>query len=189
MSLQKQALKWNRVLSWLLASTTLLMAVTGYGITRSLIPRLSTLWFILRDLHIWVWIVYTILFIAHTIIVETVIRSQWFTLARRNGIFGPNPLILIKLMQKITGYLIFLISPIILLTGLNFHLPLLAPFFPVTQHIRWENYLIILILIHVITGVKTVLIRRQISNRLYDYLLLLVMIGAIVLVFFIDSSV
>jgi hypothetical protein len=156
---------------------------------RSLIPRLSTLWFIFRDLHIWVWIVYTILFIAHTIIVETVIRSQWFTLARRNGIFGPNPLILIKLIQKITGYLIFLISPIILLTGLNFHLPHLAPFFPANQHIRWENYLIILILIHVITSVKTVLIRRQISNRLYDYLLLLVMIGAIVLVLFIDSSV
>ena len=189
MSLQKRAVKWNRYLSWLLASTTLLMAVTGYGITRSLIPRLSLLWFILRDIHIWVWIAYTILFIAHTIIVETVIRSQWFSLARRNGIFGPNPLILVKLIQKITGYLIFLISPIILLTGLNFHIPNLAPFFPVNQHIRWENYLLILILIHVTAGMKTVLIRRQINNRLNDYLLFLVMISAIALVFFIDTFV
>lgn len=187
MSLQNRAIKWNRILSWLLASTSLLMAVTGYGITRSLIPRLSSLWFILRDIHIWVWIVYTILFIAHTIIVETVIQSQWLTLAKRNGLFGPNSLILVKLIQKITGYLIFIISPIILLTGLNFHLPFLAPYFAVNQHIRWENHLIILILIHVMTSVKTIFIRRQISNRFYDYLLLFMTIGALALVFFIDA--
>ena len=187
MPLQKRAVKWNRYLSWLLASITLLMAVTGYGITRSIIPRLSSLWFILQNIHIWVWIVYTILFIVHTIIVETVIRSQWFSLARRHGIVGPNPLRLVKLIQKITGYLIFLISPIILLTGLNFHLPILAAFFPVNQHIRWENYLLILTLIHVTAGLKTVLIRRQMNNPVNDYLLLLVMISEITLVFFIDT--
>lgn len=189
MSLQKRAVKWNRYLSWLLASITLLLAVTGYGFTRSIIPRLSSLWFILRDIHIWIWIVYLIPFIVHTIITETVIRSQWFSLARRNGIFGPNPLILVKLIQKITGYLIFLISPIILLTGLNFHLPILAPFFPVNQHIRWENYLLILILIHITAGLKTVFIRRQLNNRVNDYLLLLAMISAITLVFFIDTFI
>ena len=188
MSLQKRVLQWNRVLSWLLASTAILMVITGYGITRSLVPRLSSLWFLLRDFHIWVWIAYTILFIVHTVIVEAVIRSQWFSLARRNGIYGPNPLILVKVIQKITGYLIFLISPIILLTGLNLHLPTLAPFFPLNQHVRWENYLIILILIHVTTGVKTVFIRKKINNRVLDYLLLLVMMAGIALTLFIDTS-
>ena len=143
MSIQKRVLKWNRVLSWVLASTTILMAVTGYGITRSVVPRLSPLWFILRDIHIWIWIAYIILFITHTIIVEGVIRFQWFSLAKRIGISGRNPLVFVKLVQKLTGYLIFLLSPILLLTGLNVHLPVLGSFFPLNQHVRCELYLII----------------------------------------------
>jgi hypothetical protein len=35
-----------------------------------------------------------------------------------------------------------------------------------------------MMVIHVATGVKTVLIRKKIVNRAFDYLLLLVMIGA-----------
>jgi hypothetical protein len=188
MSIQKHILKWNRVLSWVLASITILIVVTGYGITQSSVPRLSALWFVLRDIHIWVWIAYTILFITHTIIVEVVVRSQWFFLARRLEFSGRNLLVLVKLVQKLTGYLIFLLSPIILLTGLNFHLPVLGSFFPLNQHVRWELYLIILIVIHVTTGVKTVLIRKKIVNRSFDYLLLLVMIGAIALIFQIDAT-
>jgi hypothetical protein len=188
MSIQKRVLKWNRVLSWVLASTTILMVVTGYGITRSVVPKLSTLWFILRDIHIWVWIAYIILFIMHTIIVEGVIRSQWFSLARHMGFSGRNPLVFVKLVQKLTGYFIFLLSPILLLTGLNFHLPVLGSFFPLKQHVHWELYLIIMMVIHVATGVKTVLIRKKIVNRAFDYLLLLVMIGALALIFQIDAT-
>jgi hypothetical protein len=60
-------------------------------------------------------------------VTEFRIRSKRFSVLRRNWRKKGNRYLLLKVMQKVTGYTLLIISLLVFLTGLNFHLPLLGP--------------------------------------------------------------
>ena len=180
-------LKLNRFFSWILAVFTLIMIVSGYGLTRPLFEKLTPIWFFIRNIHLWLCLLFTIQVVFHVIVVELFFRSKWFSLFRKNWRKQPSSFLVFKLSQKITGYLVLIVSLLVILTGFNFYLPVLNPFFPLFQHVRLDIYLIIIHIIHIALGGKIAFLRNKWSNLLTNTLLFVASITAISLVLYVNT--
>jgi len=102
---------------------------------------------------------------------------------------GENNLIRLysgKFCKKV-GYMIFILSLLVILTGFNFFIPLIGPFFPLFQHRRLDIYLIAILIIHVALGAKKVFIRKRMSNGLTNIGIIIVSIAAMSFVFYLDT--
>ena len=180
-------LKLNRFFSWILAVFTLVMIVSGYSFTRPLFEKLTPLWFFIRNIHLWLCLLFTIQVFFHVIVVELFFRSKWFSVFRKNWRIAPSSFLFFKLFQKITGYLILIVSLLVILTGFNFYLPVLNPFFPLFQHVRLDLSLIVIHIIHIALGGKMVFVRKKWSNLLTNTFLFVASITALSLVVYVNT--
>lgn len=163
------------------------MGVSGYGITRPIFDRLSPFWVVFRDLHVWLCLLFTFQVFFHVYVAEFRIRSKWFSVFKGNWRKKGNRYILLKVLQKLTGYTLFIISLLVILTGLNFHLPILGPLFPLFQHTRLDVYLLTILIVHVTLGAKIVFFRKKLSNVLTDMLLIVMATAVTIVIFYLDT--
>jgi hypothetical protein len=162
------------------------MIVSGYGVTRPFVSQLSPLWFLIRGIHTLLCLLFTAQFVFHVVVVEFVISSKWFLLFRKSWRKQFKSFIFWKILQKGTGYMIFILSLLVILTGFNFYIPLIGPFFPLFQHRRLDIYLIAILIIHVALGARKVFIRKRMSNGLTNIGIIIVSIAAMSFVFYLD---
>jgi hypothetical protein len=120
-------------------------------------------------------------------VTEFRIRSKRFSVLRRNWRKKGNRYLLLKVMQKVTGYTLLIISLLVFLTGLNFHLPLLGPLFPLFRHVRLDIYLLTILIVHVALGAKMVFMRTRLSNLLTDLLLIVTATAVTIVTFYLDT--
>lgn len=180
-------LKLNRFFSWILTVFTLIMIVSGYGFTRSIFKKLTPLWFFIRNVHLWLCLLFTIQVFFHVIVVELFFPSKWFSFFRKNWRKEPSSFLLFKLFEKTSGYFVLIVSLLVILTGFNFYLPVLNLFFPLFQHVKLDIYLIIIHIIHIALGGKMVFVRKKWSNLLTNTLLFVASITAISLVLYVNT--
>lgn len=163
------------------------MVVSGYGLTRPVFDRWSPFWVVIRDLHVWLSLLFTFQVFFHVFVTEFRIRSKWFSMFRRNWRKKGNQYLLLKVLQKVTGYTLLIISLLLFLTGLNFHLHLLDPLFLLLQHVQLDTYLRTLLIVHVALGAKMVFIRTRLSNLLTDLSLLVTTTAVTIVIFYLDT--
>jgi hypothetical protein len=138
-------------------------------------------------MHVWLCLLFTFQVFFHVFVTEFRIRSKWFSLFSRNWRKKGNRYLLLKVMQKLTGYTLFIISLLVFLTGLNFHLPLLGPLFPLFQHVRLDIYLLTTLIVHVALGAKMIFFRKRLSNLLTDLLLIVTATAVTIVIFYLNT--
>jgi len=165
----------------------LIIIIAGYGINRSFFTPLSPFWFFMRDIHQRLGIVFTIQFFFHIIVVEFTLSSKWFTVLKKNWKTNLNSFLVVKILQKITGYIMIITGLLVILTGSNFYLPRIGPFFPLFQHVRFDLFFILSLIIHIALGLKLVFFRKSLSNLITDTLILVSSILAISILYYLNT--
>ena len=181
-------IRLNRTLSWILVILALVTIFSGYGITRDLFYiRYTPQWFLIREIHLWFNWFFVLLLVIHIIVIEGLIGFKWikiFSIIRniKNSYF-----LWYKVLQKLSGYLLILVSIMQIVTGLSWYTMNTRPL-PLHQHVRFEVYLIALLIFHTGLGAKMVFFRRKFNNILIDISILITIILAIIFFFSIDRN-
>ena len=185
--MKSRLIRLNRLFSWILVVFTLLMIISGYGITRSFVKPLSPFWFCLRNVHLWFCLLFIIQFFFHIVVVEFTLRSKWLTVLRKNWKTNLSSFLIVKLIQKITGYIMVILGLLVILTGLNLYLPRLGPVFSLFHHVRVEFLFIVSFICHIALGAKLVFFRRKRSSLLTDGVLVVLSIVGIGFLFYLNT--
>jgi len=179
-------IKFNRIISWILVVFAILMVLSGYNSTKHFFLRFSPGWFFLRELHLWLNWGFKVFFAAHLFVIEFFIKFRWSLVIKNLRRQATRYYQILKLLQKVTGYVLFLVSLLIVISGLNWYLVEIAYLLPLSQHTRFDNYLIPILAVHVTIGGKVALIRKRKKSMLIDIVILCVATLSILITFYID---
>ena len=142
----------------------LITIFSGYGITRDLFHIRYTLqWFLIREVHLWFNWFFVILLFIHIIVIEGLIKFKWFQVFRNIRNTRISYFLCLRVLQKLTGYFLILVSIMIIVSGLSWY-TISTYASPLYQHIRYDIYLIVLLIIHTALGAKMVFFRRRINT-------------------------
>lgn len=158
----KTIIQLDRVISWVLVIVAALTIFSGYAMTRQLADRASML-----QLHLIIEIAFIALLITH-ILLSLLIPVHWQKLWRKftTGSFTTGNWL--KLLQRLSGYVIVFIAGLVILTGLSYYGLGLIDIFPFLQHIRFDLFLILTLLLHATIGAHYALKRRHIKGNLVN---------------------
>ncbi len=172
----------------MLVILTTITIVSGYGTARHLFIRFSPSWFLLREIHLWFNWLFISTLIFHVFFIEVFIRFKWMSLLRNIWERKAVPFLLLKLIQKITGYALLITSLLVIMSGLNWYVLSVGGFIPFYRHIRFDIYLIPILVIHVGLGVKMALIRRRTKSPLVNIIILAITLFLLILVVSVDLN-
>ena len=181
-------IRLNRTLSWILVILALVTIFSGYGITRDLFYiRYTPQWFLIREIHLWFNWFFVLLLVIHIIVIEGLIGFKWIKIFNIIRNIKNSYFLWFKVLQKLSGYLLILVSIMQIVTGLSWYTMNTRPL-PLHQHVRFEVYLIALLIFHTGLGAKMVFFRRKFNNILIDISILITIILAIIFFFSIDRN-
>ena len=178
---RKGTVKLNRAASWLLAVTSFLLFTSGYIMTRLPVDRnLLTL------IHTNLCIMFTVIFLIHFYISVFIIRYPWRrTLS--NVVKGrTSSWTWIKLTQRTSAWLLLLGGGVLIVTGLGWYGLLRSV--PFSQHRTYDVLAGISLVIHLASGAKSALSRRQIGGKTVNMILILVALILTAGVLYADSQ-
>ena len=178
---RKGIVKLNRVASWLLAVTSFVLFTSGYVMTRLPVDRN-----LLTIIHTNLCIMFTVIFLIHFYISVFIIRYPW----RRtlgNVVKGrTSSWTWIKLTQRTSAWLLLLGGGVLIITGLGWYGLLRSV--PFSQHRTYDVLAGISLVIHLASGAKSALSRRQIEGKTVNMILILVALILTAGVLYADSQ-
>ena len=181
-------IRFNRTLSWILVILALITIFSGYGITRDLFYiRYTPQWFLIREVHLWFNWFFILLLVIHISVIEGLIKFKWIQIFRNIRDIKISYFLRLKVLQKLSGYILILVSIMHVVSGLSWYTISIRPL-PLHQHIRFDIYLIVLLIIHTALGAKMAFFRRKFNNILIDISILVIAILAIIFFFSIDRN-
>jgi hypothetical protein len=181
-------IRFNRTLSWILVILALITIFSGYGITRDLFYiRYTPQWFLIREVHLWFNWFFILLLVIHIIVIEGLIKFKWIQIFRNIRNMKIRYFLWLRVLQRFSGYTLILVSIMQIVSGLSWYTMSTRPL-PLHQHIRFEVYLIALLIIHTALGAKMVFYRRKFNNILIDISIFVIVILAIIFFFSIDRN-
>ncbi|MHA1928062.1 MAG: hypothetical protein ACTSV2_05705 [Candidatus Thorarchaeota archaeon] len=165
----RQRIQVHRIISWALVVFSLITIILGYAIARNWTPD-STL---VTSLHLVFEWGFILLLLFHVLYTLRYVKISSFRLWK-------NPrLHWLRLTQQITKWLIVLFVTLVILSGISYYEIILVNFLPFSQHQRYDLFLIISIIFHVMASAKLALKRRRVKSKGYD--IAIVLIGIIFL--------
>ena len=180
--------RFNRRLSWILVILALITIFSGYGITRDLFYiRYTPQWFLIREVHLWFNWFFILLLVIHISVIEGLIKFKWIQIFRNIRDIKISYFLRLKVLQKLSGYILILVSIMHVVSGLSWYTISIRPL-PLHQHIRFDIYLVVLLISHTALGAKMALFRRKFNNILIDISILVIAILAIIFFFSIDRN-
>jgi hypothetical protein len=150
--------------------------------SRSIIERTVILPF-----HLALEIAFIALLLLH-IILSLMVPVHWRNLWRKfsKGSFSTTNWI--KLIQRLSGYLLIVLAGLVILTGLDWYGLGLRDLVPFLQHIRYDIFMIITIAVHVAIGVHFALKRHKVRSPLVTLSILTVLVMSVVIIGLWDSN-
>ncbi|MHA2022358.1 MAG: hypothetical protein ACTSWQ_01725 [Candidatus Thorarchaeota archaeon] len=165
----RQRIQVHRIISWVLVVFSLITIILGYAIARNWTSDSTHV----TSLHLvfeWGFILLVLFHILYTL---RYVKISSFRLLK-------NPrLHWLRLTQQITKWLIVLFVTLVILSGISYYEIILVNFLPFSQHQRYDLFLIISIIFHVMASAKLALKRRRVKSKGYD--IAIVLIGLIFL--------
>ena len=155
----------HRYVSWILVPSFMFTVITGYAMTRH--------WFqtniVLTTLHrISEWFFISLL-LAHLLFTSIVSKITWKTILSKLKEGKAKKLYTIRLIQKVTSYLIVIFSILVIISGLYnyawFALKV-GEILPFSLHRNFDVYLNLLVIIHVSIGLYFLFSRMKVKRIL-----------------------
>ncbi|NHJ32584.1 MAG: cytochrome b/b6 domain-containing protein [Asgard group archaeon] len=154
----------HRIISWLLVPFAAATIITGYVMTHGWFDN----YYRVSSIHrVFEWIFIPLLLI-HVIYTQIFVRANWKRMISNVQRGKATSFYLLKIAARITSWLIILFSFLVILSGLNGYLwyaETIGKVIPFDWHRRIDFLLTILIIIHVVIGLKFVFIRNQVKNK------------------------
>jgi len=180
---RKSLVTLNRTASWILTGISAVMLATGYIITRLPVDR-----GFYSYIHTNLCYLFTVVFILHFYISVFVIRYPWRRTLQNVFRGKAGKWTWIKLTQRVSAWAIIFGAGVLIVTGLGWY-GLLWRTIPFTNHRIHDLLAGVSIVIHVATGAKSALNRRQIGGQAVNLLLVLLAVGLVLVVLYADSYV
>ena len=187
METSKRIIKLNKAISWALGCLTILMMVSGYVISKRLLPQMSPMWFIPRETHQILEQFFLALFALHFIITMFLINFNWSNTIRRIKNQGVNSLLTIKILQRVKGLIVFIIILVTIVSGIEWYNYIFGRITPFLRHTYYDIFLFFAILVHTALGVKIALTRKKIGTRISNAIILLCIIILTLVIAIVDS--
>ena len=150
----------NKDVSWFLFATTIGLVVTGYIMTFLVSDNA-----LLRAFHYTFIIVFTLSFILHVYISTFVLGFNW--VGRIRTMFRPHSTYLtLRVIQMLSGLLLVVFSGLQLVSGLDWFKLGLGALLPYLVHRENDLYVVVVLSIHMGTGLRFWMIRRRGKARL-----------------------
>jgi hypothetical protein len=158
----KTIIQLDRFISWVLVIVAALTIYSGYAMTRQLVDR-----GVMLQLHLIFEIAFIALLVTH-IILTLFIPAHWQNLWRKFTTGSFTTANWLKLIQRLSGYVVIFTAGLVIVTGLSWYGLGLIDIFPFLQHIRYDLLLILTLLLHVTIGAHYALKRRHIKGNLIN---------------------
>ena len=181
-TLKGKVLRTNRLMGWILTLAALISILTGYGNTRGLFDR-----YLAQQIHLVVLWVFVGLFVSHLTISLLLTRYEWAVKFRRIGQGRATPLLITRLIQRTTAWLVALLGMIIIFAGFARYYPIVQQFYEFTPHIQYDMLMIVTLMVHVASGAYVGLKRHGFQGPRINVGLVSVTALLISLVIFIDA--
>jgi succinate dehydrogenase/fumarate reductase cytochrome b subunit len=149
-------IKLNKQLSWLLVFISLVVFLTGYGLTIIDIKNPLAEWG-----HRVLGGVFALLFVLHTYSSVILFRYRWRVNVGRLFQGGMSIQALLRLMQRISGWIVAIFGLLVLFSGLDWFKIGTGWFAGFTSHINFDISLSLAILFHTSVGLNFALNRRR----------------------------
>jgi hypothetical protein len=136
---------------------------------------------IIAPFHLTFEVIFILLFIWH-LVLSVLTKFYWKQTAHKIRMGTATSLNWLKLIQRITGFVIVTAALMVILSGLDWYALGLGPAFPFAQHLNVDIYLTLLIIVHLAIGAKFALARHKIrGSKINGTLLLAIIIPALVI--------
>ncbi len=169
-------IRLNRLISWTLLLVAIGTILTGYLSARGIIPHL-----IIAPFHLVIEVLFVALLIGH-LILSLLTKFYWKNTFHKIRIGTATSLNWLKLIQRLTGFIIVGFAFLVIISGLDWYALGLGSVYPFTQHLNMDIFLTSLLIIHVGIGAKFALARRQIrGSRINAALLLAILLPTILI--------
>jgi DMSO/TMAO reductase YedYZ molybdopterin-dependent catalytic subunit len=150
----------NKDVSWFLFATTIGLVVTGYTMTFLISDNA-----LLRAFHFVFIIVFTLSFILHIYISTFVLGFDWW--GRIRALFRPHsPYLTLRVIQMLSGLLLVVFGGLQIVSGLDWFKLGLGALLPYLVHRENDFYVVIVLSVHMATGLRFWMIRRRGKTRL-----------------------
>jgi len=146
----------NRRLSWLLAVLSVVVLLTGYGLTILDIEGAAAFWG-----HQVLGGVFGAVFVVHMFISVVVVRFRWRRVLGSVVRGGLGPLTLLRLVQRLSGWFIAVAAFLVLLSGLDWFKVGTGVWLPFAAHVRVDVLLSLGVVLHGVVGLNFALMRRR----------------------------
>jgi len=132
------------------------MLSTGYIITRIGLERA-----LITRIHTWVEWLFIASFAFHFVVSVGLLRFRWIDILEKIQGGKASSLLLLRTIQRVSGWAIFLFASITIFSGLSWYRFGLWRIIPFTPHVVSDIFLSFSLVIHVATGIKFYLHRRR----------------------------
>jgi succinate dehydrogenase/fumarate reductase cytochrome b subunit len=149
-------IKLNKQLSWLLVFISLVVLLIGYSLTIIDIKNPLAEWG-----HRVLGGVFALLFLLHMYSSVILLRYRWRKNLERLFHSGMGIQALLRLMQRISGWIVAIFGFLVLFSGLDWFKIGTGWLLGFTSHIQFDVFLSLAILIHISVGINFALIRRR----------------------------
>ena len=166
----KQRIHVHRIISWLLVVFSLITIILGYAIARNWTPDSTHV----TSLHLIFEWGFIILLLFHVLYTLRYIKISSFRLLQNPGLHW------LRIIQQITKWLIVVFVALVIISGISYYEFIFVNLIPFSQHQRFDLFLIISIIGHVMASAKLALKRRRIKGKGPD--IAIILIGLIFLI-------
>ncbi|MHA2405566.1 MAG: hypothetical protein ACXACH_02290, partial [Candidatus Hermodarchaeia archaeon] len=163
-------IRFNRLISWALVVVAIGTILTGYLTARGLVFHI-----IIAPYHLVFEMVFILLFSVH-LILSLLTKFYWKNTAQKIRTGTASSLNWLKLLQRITGFIIVAAAFLVILAGLDWYGLGLAALAPFPNHLNFDIFLTLLAIVHVVIGARFALARPQIRGSKVNAILLLALL-------------
>ncbi|MHA2081935.1 MAG: hypothetical protein ACW99H_12405, partial [Candidatus Thorarchaeota archaeon] len=154
----------HRYISWVLVAVSVSTIITGYTLSRGLLPDFV----IVSYLHRVSELLFIGLIVAHIAYTLVHFKLSLRKTAGKIGLYQKNSIYFMRLAQRISSWVIVFAAMGMILTGLNgyaFFAQSVEDIIPFAPHRIFDVLLVSAIIVHVVIGVRFALMRRRVRAK------------------------
>jgi succinate dehydrogenase/fumarate reductase cytochrome b subunit len=155
----------HRYISWVLVVVSLITVSTGYVVSRGLFADFTVFSYLHRVFEI----VFLGLVVAHILYTAKHFKMDLKKTVNKIGWGQRNELYLLRIVQRVSAWMIVIATLGMVLTGLNgypFFAQAIEDVIPFDPHRVLDVLLITTIIIHVVIGIRFLLMRRRVNTKI-----------------------
>lgn len=154
----------HRYISWVLVAVSLATIATGYTLSKGMFPGSAVPFYLHRIFEI----AFISLLTGHILYTLKHFKLSLRATINKIGWGKKNSLFFLRLVQRISSWVIVIAAVVMILTGLNRY-PYIAQLtefvFPFAPHRVFDILLASAIIIHVVIGIRFALMRRRVNTK------------------------